>query len=369
MECHCTCGLIRPCKVRLAVTPPTYARLRAMSPPMIEIVTLLMIGFSVFAAAILLVGYLFFLENMQKTQAGKSACAALLVSLSGLQLYHCAYLLFDLGDLFEHRSYVVLLLTAPSAFYFFSRELLLPDPDWSLRQWLHVTPTAMSFILPFDIVVPVAFVIGAGYSIWFVRIVHGMRRHVRRFRFEFFFFGFFAVLAILVLALFVLVPYLDAAVFYIAYANFTGIAFVLIVGTLIVFPELLGDITDIAQIAYAKTTLRDVDVEEKVQELERAMTTDGLYQNEALNLKMLAEAVGLSGHQLSELINTRFNVGFSRYVRERRIVQAKRLLREDPAASILSISMATGFRSQSNFYAAFREIAGVSPGQYRDAPD
>ena len=30
---------------------------------------------------------------------------------------------------------------------------------------------------------------------------------------------------------------------------------------------------------------------------------------------------------------------------------------------------ASGFRSQSNFYAAFRDVAGTSPGQYRERPD
>ena len=46
-----------------------------MSLTAVQILTLLIIGFSVFAAAILLLTYLFFLENMQKTVAGKSACA------------------------------------------------------------------------------------------------------------------------------------------------------------------------------------------------------------------------------------------------------------------------------------------------------
>jgi len=335
----------------------------------VQVLTLLIIGFSVFAAAILLLAYLFFLENMQKTAAGKFACAALLLALSGLQLYHFGYLLFGIGDLFDHRPYVVLLLTTPPTFYFFSRELLLPDPGWSAWQLLHAVPVMLGFFLPFDVVVPVAFTIGAGYSIWFARIVYGMRRHVGRFRFEMFFFGLFAILAVLVLVLFILVPYLDTAIFYVAYANSTGVALVLIVAALIVFPEMLDDITDVARITYAKSTLNDIDVDAKVRELEQVMATDKLYQNEDLNLKMMAEAVGLSGHQLSELVNTHFNMRFSRYVRERRITEAKRLLREDRDASILSISMATGFRSQSNFYAAFRDIAGMSPGQYRDTPD
>ena len=337
--------------------------------PALNFVTLLIIGFSIFAAAILLLAYLCFLPNMQKTLVGKSACTVLLFALVGLQLHHFNYLLLNLGNLFDYRLYVVLLLTTPPAFYFFSREILLPDSKWTPLQAIHAVPVALGFFLAFNIVAPVALTIGAGYAIWLARIVYGMRRHVGRFRFEMFFFGFFAILAIAVLILFVLVPYLEVSIFYIAYANFTGIALVLIVAALIVFPEMLDEIADVARITYAKSTLSEVNVEAKAELLEHAMSTEKLYQNENLNLRMLAEVVGLSGHQLSELINSRYKVGFSQFVRERRIAEAKRMLIEDKDASILSISMATGFRSQSNFYAAFKDIAGVSPGSYRQSPD
>ena len=331
--------------------------------------TLLIIGFSVCAAAVLLIAYLFFLDNMQKTPAGKAACAALLLALSGLQLYHFDYLLAGTVDLFGHRPYVLLLLIAPPTFYFFSRELLLPDAGWPAWQLLHAVPVILGFFIPPHAAVPVAFTIGAGYSVWFARVVYGMRRQVSRFRFEMFFFGLFAVLAVLVLVLLILVPYLEPSVFYLAYANVIGLALLLVVAALILFPQLLEDITEVARLTYARSTLAGIDAEAKIRELEHAMSVDRLYENENLNLKTLAEAVGLSGHQLSELVNTRFGMGFSRYVRGRRIDEAKRLLREDRQASILSISLATGFRSQSNFYAAFREITGMSPGQYRDTPD
>jgi AraC-like DNA-binding protein len=340
-----------------------------MSIPAVQIITLLIIGFSVCAAVILLPAYLFFLLNMRKTIAGKFACASLLLALSGLQLYHFGYLLLGIGDLFDHRAYVLLLLIAPPTFYFFSRELLLPDPGWSVWQLLHVIPVALGFFLPVGVVVPIAFAIGAAYAVWFARVAYGMRRHIGRFQFEMFFFGLFAVLAVLILILFILVPYIDASTFYIAYANFTGAALLLIVAALIVFPEMLDDITDVASDAYANSTLNDVDVTAMVGRLEQAISGDKLYENEDLNLKMLADTVGLSGHQLSELINTHFGMGFSRLVRERRIAEAKRLLSQDKNISILSISMATGFRSQSNFYAAFRDNTGMSPGKYRESPD
>jgi len=73
----------------------------------------------------------------------------------------------------------------------------------------------------------------------------------------------------------------------------------------------------------------------------------------------------LSVHQLSELINSNFDYSFPRYIREHRIREAKELLINEPNSSVLSISMMTGFKSQSNFYTAFKEITGFSPGQYR----
>jgi transcriptional regulator GlxA family with amidase domain len=98
------------------------------------------------------------------------------------------------------------------------------------------------------------------------------------------------------------------------------------------------------------------------------MTGGKAYQDESLSLASLAGTVGVSSHQLSELINTRLGIGFSRYVRECRVRAAKALLMSAPARSILSIGMDVGFRSQSAFYAAFKEVTGQSPGDYRRSP-
>jgi AraC-like DNA-binding protein len=331
---------------------------------MLTTITLLVIGFSVISSAILMFAYAFFLKDMQKTVLGVVACTALLVFLAGLQLEHLRFLITGV-DLFALKQYVALLLATPPAFYFLSREILLPDANRSAIQMLHLLPLPLALVLPAQFIAPVALAIGAGYSIWFARIVYGMRRHVSRFRFEMFFFGFFAVIAVLVLILVILIPYIDPSVFYIAYANFTGLALILIVAALIVFPELLSNISDAAKLSYASSTLNDVDIAAKLKHLEKLMSEDKLFQNENLNLALLAEEAGLSSHQLSELINSQFGIGFSRYVREKRVAEAKRLLREDPGSSVLAISLMTGFRSQSNFYAAFREITGEAPGAFR----
>ncbi len=326
--------------------------------------TTLVIGFSVIAAAVLLIAYLFFIKDMRKTPSSMLACSLLLFSLTGLQLSHW-YFLQSGAELFEYRWYVAALLLTPPTFYFFSRTILQPESRLVLSDLVHFLPITLSFTLPANYVVPVALTIGAGYSIWLVRVVLGIRRQVRRFWFEVFFFSFFALLAVVVLVLAVASPFLSTAVFYIAYANMTGLALILVVGALLSFPELLSDISAAAELAYANSTLKNIDVETKRKELERLMTEDKVFQNENLNLNLLAGAVELTPHQLSELINTQYGHGFSRFIRERRVAEATRLLKEDHSASVLSISLMTGFKSQSNFYTAFREITGKAPGEFR----
>ena len=331
---------------------------------MLNTLVTLLIGFSVISLAVLLSAYLGFFHAVQKTWLGTAACVVLCAGLAGLQLAHLFYLQTG-ADLLGSRGYVALLFVVPAAFYFFSRDILLPSVKPSRRDALHAAPFAVSALLPTALVTPAAFVVGAGYSIWLVRVVYGMRRNVKRFRFEMFFFALFAMLAAAVLALVISMPWLGTEIFYLFYAASIGTMVMLVTAALLIFPEILTDISEAAKAAYAISTLTGIDVDAKVELLQRLMTTDKLYRNENLNLTMLAEAAGLSAHQLSELINTRFGVGFSRYVRERRVEEAKRILKEDQRSSALSIGLMCGFGSQSNFYAAFKEVTGESPAAFR----
>ena len=331
---------------------------------MIAQVTTLMIGFSASSAIMLLIVYLFFLRHLRKGLVAILSCMALLGALSTLQLLHLQFLQTGV-DLFASDVYVIALLIAPPSFYFFSLEVLLPDNRKSLLSLVHFAPLVASFYLPAGIVANFAFVVGTGYALWFAWFVYGMRAQRRRFRAEMFFFGLFAVLAVLILILGLSIPYVEAPIFYLSYANFIGIALLLVVGALIAFPDLLGDISEAAQLSYAASTLKGVDIAATLQRLDGLMAVEKIYQNENLNLALLAESLDITSHQLSELINTQFGIGFSRYIREQRVAEAQRLLREDTSSSVLAISLMTGFRSQSNFYAAFREITGESPGSYR----
>jgi AraC-like DNA-binding protein len=222
-----------------------------------------------------------------------------------------------------------------------------------------------NFISRYEIAIVLVFLVGTGYSVWFANLIYNLRPQRARFKVEMFFFGFFALLAVLVLILGVMVPYIDNDYFYYFYANSIALAFILIVTSLIIFPELLNDIAAVATVSYASTSLKGVDIQSSLDKLETLMKTEKLYQNEKLNLSMVADAMELTSHQLSELINVHFGMSFSRYIRSQRIAAAKYLLSSQPQSSILAISLETGFKSQSNFYVAFKEITGQSPGDYR----
>lgn len=331
---------------------------------MIETLATLLIGFTVIALTILSMTYLRFMPGVPKSLIGLVACVVLCLALAGLQLHHLRHLQSGTEPLTVWH-YVLLLFVVPPAFYFFSRDVLLPEvklPKWAA---LHVLPLFLALWVPRALAIPAAFLIGAGYSVWLVRVVHGVRRKVKRFRFEMFFFALFAVMALIVLGVVVAMPWIGSSGFYAVYAVSIGLAVALVTAALLAFPDLPNDISEAAKLSYATSTLGGVDIEAQLAGLERLMGTDKLFRDENLTLSSLAEACGLSAHQLSELINTRFDVGFSRYVRELRVAEARRILTEDSRSSVLSIGMMCGFGSQSTFYAAFRDATGLSPAAFR----
>ena len=196
-------------------------------------------------------------------------------------------------------------------------------------------------------------------------MIFGLRDKRRQFRFELFFFIVMSVIAVFVLILGFSIPYIDDRIFYFFYSNSIGLAFMLVIAGIVAIPGLLNDLSEAARIKYAASTLSAIDVDTALKKLETLMVEEKIYRNEDLNLSLLAEELGISSHQLSELINSHLGMSFSRYIREQRVAAAKALLLANGKQSVLSISLDTGFKSQSSFYAAFKELTGVSPGDFR----
>jgi AraC-like DNA-binding protein len=321
-------------------------------------------GFSAVSAVVLFLAYALLINVPGKSVYSVSSCAGLLAALTLIQVNHLQYFLGG-AEPFESVSYRLGLFVAPSMFYCFGRWAILPTEAFRPIQLIQLLPILLLFAARLEIALPILFLFGVGYSLWLAYVVYGLRKQRKQFRFELFYFSVMFVFAIIVLGLGFLLPRIDPDYFYYFYSNAIGLAFAIMIVALVANPDLIGDLLEAARVKYSASTLRDIDIDACLRKLDQLMTESKRYENEGLSLSSLAGDMGISSHQLSELINTRLGMGFARYVRECRVRAAKTLLISAPSQSILSISMDTGFRSQSAFYAAFKEVTGQSPGDYR----
>lgn len=326
---------------------------------------LLLIGFSVFSAITLALTH-FRSESYRGQNMAKTMGRMLLLALSGLQLAHFVWLYFDQAWVMTPLYRMTLFTVAP-AFFLFSRPLLRPQHQPRLRPALlwHAAPILLSLLLPGDVALPLAFVIGAGYLLWLARSLLALRHERANFRTEMVLLGSVFAIAVGVSVLGFAQATLPDKLFFSLYAISIGTAFLLVQITLALRPQLSTEVSEAAHVAYATSTLSKIDCDAVLSRLDALMQNERIYEDANLSLPQLAARLDLSPHQLSELINTRLGKGFSRYLRELRIAAARKMLCNEPSASILSIGLSVGFTSQSNFYEAFREIEGMTPGQYR----
>jgi len=330
----------------------------------LDLISILVAGFSVVSALILYVTYAFLMQFPNKSWHSLLSGAVLMLALAVIQLGHLTYFLEGQEPL-QDAAYRFALFLVPSTFFFFSRSIIIPTRPLRPYMVLHLLPIAAPFVVRLEIALPILFLFGTAYSVWLGMLVYALRENRSQFRFELFFFATLSIVAVFVLVLGFSIPYIDDRFFYLVYATGIGLAFVLTISALIAIPDLIGDLAEAGRIKYSASTLGSIDVEARLKELDTLMQVEHVSRDENLSLASIAGRLNLSSQQLSELINTRMGMGFSRYVRERRVEDAKRMLRSAAEPSILAISLEAGFKSQSNFYAAFKEIVGVSPGDYR----
>ncbi len=327
-----------------------------------QLTSLFAIGFSFGAATLLLLGNL--LQSREPfSWPAKAAGFLLLADLVAIQAFHLQFVLGQ-SEHIVSKVYLLLLFGVAPSFYFYSRQLLGGEASYRIRDILHWLPFTLA-LLPYRFAFVSAFVIGSGYLLWLCKIVYGLRGQRRRFHLELLALATLLVIAAAVIVLGFVWPLLDDGRFISVYSLLIAFAFFTVVLALLRFPNLAGDVSEAVQAAYAESTLKNIDKPAVLAKLDMLMTQDKLYTMEDLSLAALAEQLGINQHQLSELINTEFGQGFSRYVREHRIEAAKALLLTDPKASVLSVGLAVGFSTQSNFYSAFKDVAGMAPGQYR----
>lgn len=101
--------------------------------------------------------------------------------------------------------------------------------------------------------------------------------------------------------------------------------------------------------------------------LETVMAQRQLYLNPELTLPLLANALGVTSHQASELLNLHLGTGFYDYLNTYRLRHAEALLR-DPSCElrIIDIAYCSGFNNKNSFYRLFRQQFSTTPTAFRE---
>lgn len=103
-------------------------------------------------------------------------------------------------------------------------------------------------------------------------------------------------------------------------------------------------------------------------QLAQLMDDQQPYLNEDISLASLAESLGISGHQLSELLNSHLRTSFYDYLNHWRFEHAVALLTHPQKnIAVTDIAYQSGFNNRTSFYKVFKQKTGTTPTQYKRA--
>lgn len=90
-----------------------------------------------------------------------------------------------------------------------------------------------------------------------------------------------------------------------------------------------------------------------------------VYKNQDISLEFVANKLATNITYVSQLVNHEFNCNFNTLINRYRIDYCKLCLRNNKEkVPMKSIGLNAGFKSQSTFYATFKEFVGMTPLQY-----
>ncbi|MFP7657017.1 helix-turn-helix domain-containing protein [Chryseobacterium proteolyticum] len=116
---------------------------------------------------------------------------------------------------------------------------------------------------------------------------------------------------------------------------------------------------------YSNKKISNEQVDSFVSKLEKLMEVEELHKNPNLKLNDLAIKMGISSHQLSQLLNDNLGKSFSTYINEYRIHEACVIIENGSFLKIEEIGYEVGFNSKSTFFSTFKKIKNTTPLLYR----
>ncbi len=117
---------------------------------------------------------------------------------------------------------------------------------------------------------------------------------------------------------------------------------------------------------YVSNNLSRNEAREIAARIDELMRRDKPYLQSDLKVGKLAEMVGISSHKLSQFFSQHKGLSFYDYVNKFRVDEFKRMVKEEDVRNLTLSAMAekAGFSSRASFFRYFKNIEGISPGEY-----
>lgn len=121
---------------------------------------------------------------------------------------------------------------------------------------------------------------------------------------------------------------------------------------------------------YLNSSLRTDLGESIMRKLDLLMAEEKLYVDDEINLDKLAVKLGITRHQLSQVLNEYAGLNFFEYINLRRIEEAKLLLTttSKKELNIIEIAYKVGYSNKVTFNNTFKKYTGMTPSEYRMNP-
>lgn len=118
---------------------------------------------------------------------------------------------------------------------------------------------------------------------------------------------------------------------------------------------------------YRKSGLDEEKADELLERILNFMKTEKPFLDEKLNLSQLSQKVGISSHNISEVINTKLKQNFYDFINSYRVEEVKKLIEQDKNSTfnILAHGFEAGFSSKSAFYTSFKKFTNQTPAEFR----
>ncbi|GAB5410071.1 MAG: hypothetical protein BalsKO_24360 [Balneolaceae bacterium] len=116
---------------------------------------------------------------------------------------------------------------------------------------------------------------------------------------------------------------------------------------------------------YASKIIEQEESDSIATKLEEFFREQEPYKKPDLKLPDVARQINIVPNYLSQFLNNRLNKSFSDYVNEYRVRAAEEMLRNNTLLTVEAIGNECGFKSNSTFYAAFKKVKGITPGEFK----